>query len=219
MPRMIPIQVFEKSHLPVLAVDTAGTILYGNRATADLLASTGDLVQGRPCWKVTRFRAAEGGAFCCRDCPIRRRARRGSVPALEHVMLPAGPVAPRRFDLLNFLLPPSPGTGCLVLHFILPVSDDAARRRAVARPRDWPAADRLHLLSPRELEVLEGLAGGLDAADVAGQLAISLSTARNHIRSILRKLDLHRQVDAVLLFLGGTGAPAARLVPPGRTAS
>ena len=128
---------------------------------------------------------------------------------MAQVMLSAGRSAPRRFDLLNFLVPPGPGGGCLVLHFLLPGSAAMQGREAdgsssayAARGRQWGGAHRLHLLSARELEVLEGLAGGLDAVRVADRLEISLNTARNHIRSIFRKLDVHRQMDAVLLLLG-----------------
>ena len=218
MPRVIPIHVFEASEAPVLAVDGAGTILYANRATSDLFAPPGELVLGRPCWKVARLRAPDGHAFCCRDCPIRRQARSGRVLGTEHVTLTAGPAAPRGFDLLNFLVPPTLGAGCLVLHFLLPGHGDAALRPAI-RPQQWKTGGRLHLLSAREIQVLEGLAGGLDAAGVADRFAISLNTTRNHIRSILRKLDVHRQMDAVLLFLGRAGDSSDRLDSSARLAS
>lgn len=218
MSRVIPIRVFEASEVPILAVDTEGTLRYANRATAEFFASTGDLVLGRPCWKITRLRAADGRPFCCRECPIRREARLGRVPATEHVSLAAGDAPPRRFDLLNFLVPSAPGAGCLVLHFLLPGRDDAAQPPA-CRSRAWPACDRLHRLSPRELQVLEGLAGGLDAVGVADRFAISLHTARNHIRGILHKLKVHRQMDAVLLLLGRTPVLDDRLTSMARRAS
>jgi DNA-binding CsgD family transcriptional regulator len=193
-------KAFESSEVPILAVDVAGTVRYANRATADLFAPPGELVTGRPCWKITRLRSADGGRFCCRECPVQREASLGRVPAVQHVTLSTGHAAPHRFDLMNFLVPPAHGNGGLVLHLLVPSSDPAAGSCAAA-PRAVPKGGRLHLLTPRELEVLDALATGLDAVDVADRLAITLNTARNHIRNILAKLCVHRQVDAILLRL------------------
>lgn len=46
-------------------------------------------------------------------------------------------------------------------------------------------------LTAREAEVLVLLAQGADAAAVAGQLVVSLSTANTHIRHIYAKMDIH----------------------------
>jgi DNA-binding CsgD family transcriptional regulator len=129
---------------------------------------------------------------------------------MEHVMLTAGRAAPARFDLMNFLVPPAHGAGPLVLHLLVPGPDAAVPPAATARPLPLRAGGRLHLLTRRELEVLEGLAGGLDAAVVAERLAITLNTTRNHIRSILAKLRVHRQVEAILLLLDRRKSAAAQ---------
>lgn len=57
--------------------------------------------------------------------------------------------------------------------------------------------DRLEQLSPREQQVLRHLADGLRAADVAGELFVSITTVRSHIRSILRKLGVNSQQQAI----------------------
>ena len=46
-------------------------------------------------------------------------------------------------------------------------------------------------LTAREAEVLALLADGADAAAVASQLVVSLSTADTHIRHIYAKLGIH----------------------------
>lgn len=50
-------------------------------------------------------------------------------------------------------------------------------------------------LSPREQEVLTILARGRNASYIAKTLCISPDTAKSHIRSIYRKLDVHAQQD------------------------
>jgi DNA-binding NarL/FixJ family response regulator len=61
-------------------------------------------------------------------------------------------------------------------------------------PSSHPGPDDL---SPRELEVLRLLAIGVRIEQISEQLFISTSTVRNHIQSILEKLDAHSQLEAV----------------------
>ncbi len=58
---------------------------------------------------------------------------------------------------------------------------------------------RLSRLSNRESEVLERLARGRRAAAIAEEFVISLATVRTQIRSILTKLDVGSQLEAVAL--------------------
>jgi DNA-binding NarL/FixJ family response regulator len=52
-------------------------------------------------------------------------------------------------------------------------------------------------LSRRELEVLRGLATGATNAQIGQQLAISENTVRNHVHSLMRKLQVANRTDAV----------------------
>ena len=52
-------------------------------------------------------------------------------------------------------------------------------------------------LSRREAEVLALLRAGRSTADIAAELYISVHTAKNHIRRILRKLGAHSRLEAV----------------------
>ncbi|MGZ5400815.1 MAG: response regulator [Nocardioides sp.] len=54
-------------------------------------------------------------------------------------------------------------------------------------------------LSSREHEVLEMLAEGVDATGIARRLGITLNTCRGYIRSVLRKLEAHSQLEAVAI--------------------
>jgi PAS domain S-box-containing protein len=53
-------------------------------------------------------------------------------------------------------------------------------------------------LTPRQNEVLRGLARGLSTDELAEELGISRETVRNHIRGIFRALGVHSRLDAVL---------------------
>lgn len=75
----------------------------------------------------------------------------------------------------------------------------------LADDRVWTAredgtAARVLSVTPREREVIRGLVCYRRLARVAEVLGISIHTARNHLKSVLRKLNLHSQ-DELLQFL------------------
>lgn len=70
----------------------------------------------------------------------------------------------------------------------------SARRTGPTRRRA-PAAARS--LSRRQSEVLELLASGIPARQIAVRLGLAETTVRNHIRHLLRKLGCHSQLEAV----------------------
>ncbi len=59
-------------------------------------------------------------------------------------------------------------------------------------------AGLLEPLSPRELEVLRLLPGGLSATELADELLISVNTLRSHLKNIYAKLDVHSRHEAVV---------------------
>jgi PAS domain S-box-containing protein len=54
-------------------------------------------------------------------------------------------------------------------------------------------------LTPREHEVLERLADGQDAMEIARLLGLSVFSVRGHIKSLIRKLGVHSQLQAVVV--------------------
>jgi len=206
---IVPLDVFESSELPVLAVDAGGRIRYYNPATAELAGCDPGEWIGRPCWRFARLRACNGAQFCGRDCPVQRGARDGTSPGAHPVLFRRPARDPIRLNLLSFILPPQRKGRWAVLHMLEPAREPAS---AVLSGPDSPAIEpavpapvqvdhRLALLTRREKEILGALADGLDVAAIADRLCISDFTVRNHIQHILHKLRLHRQVDAILMLL------------------
>jgi two-component system nitrate/nitrite response regulator NarL len=77
------------------------------------------------------------------------------------------------------------------------VVDPAAGARMPPRPRS--EAQRLaHYLTPREREVLTRLVRGENTASLASDMKITRSTARSHVQSVLTKLGVHSQREAVI---------------------
>ncbi|MFN8540508.1 MAG: helix-turn-helix transcriptional regulator [Thermomicrobiales bacterium] len=51
-------------------------------------------------------------------------------------------------------------------------------------------------LTPRELEVLRLIAGGLSNREIAAKLFLSVRTAERHIANIYKKIGAHSKADA-----------------------
>ena len=62
-------------------------------------------------------------------------------------------------------------------------------------------------LTPRERQVLQLIGAGLSNKEIAHELSISVSTVKNHVHSVLDKLDLKRRSQAVAL-IGNSGLSA-----------
>jgi len=80
-------------------------------------------------------------------------------------------------------------------------------RTDVSRAREHD--DLLHLLSPRERDVLLSMMEGKRGRQIAQELLISTDTVRTHTRNIFAKLDVHSRLEAVRV------ARAAGLRPAG----
>jgi len=65
----------------------------------------------------------------------------------------------------------------------------------LAAPRE---AGREGELTPRQTEVLRLLGEGLSTEAIACRLGIAVETARNHIRAVLRGLNVHSRLEAVV---------------------
>jgi DNA-binding NarL/FixJ family response regulator len=84
------------------------------------------------------------------------------------------------------------------------VTPATARAELLRELRDSRTADKARLkplerLSPRESQVLRLLVDGKSADKIAGTLFVSLATVRTQIRSILTKLGVNSQLEAVAM--------------------
>jgi DNA-binding NarL/FixJ family response regulator len=86
---------------------------------------------------------------------------------------------------------------------LLPMDEVVELLTYAVRRREQERDDRqaLSRLTPRELEVLQLLADGLDSRAIAEKLHITVRTHRNHVASILSKLGVHSQLQALVFAL------------------
>ena len=82
-----------------------------------------------------------------------------------------------------------------------PMSAPIARKVVASFQDKPPSQDKHYNLSPRELEVLEGLAKGRLYKQMADELNISIDTIRTYIRRIYEKLHVQSRTEAVAKYL------------------
>lgn len=102
------------------------------------------------------------------------------------------------------------GETLLALDDVLELLRFAGRERA----RDHDGLQAIAQLTPRECEVLQALADGLDSRQIADRLHISIRTERNHMSNILAKLGVHSQLQALLFALRYDAVTVSRGAAP-----
>jgi DNA-binding NarL/FixJ family response regulator len=89
--------------------------------------------------------------------------------------------------------------GAIITPTLAPALLDIVRHTGSASRGEGPAApaEGTTPLTPRELEVLELVRGGLSNREIADQLCIEEKTVKNHITSIYSKLQLRSRYQAI----------------------
>jgi two-component system nitrate/nitrite response regulator NarL len=75
----------------------------------------------------------------------------------------------------------------------------AAAPPDAALPDPTTPASRLLSLSPREQDILRGIARGQGNKEIARSLGIAETTVKIHVQHILRKLDVSSRVHAAVM--------------------
>jgi two-component system, NarL family, response regulator LiaR len=94
------------------------------------------------------------------------------------------------------------------------VLQPAATARLLRELRRAPAADPLGQLTPRETDVLKGLARGLSNREIGKALSVSEETVKSHVSSVLAKLGLADRTQAAIFALQQRLVPLDQALEP-----
>jgi DNA-binding CsgD family transcriptional regulator len=202
------LELIADSKAAAYGMDRHDRIVYWNEGASKALGWKADEVLGRVCFDVLAGRDLFGNRYCMKDCAIVRAAANGDTvePFVMDVQRKGSGNA--KIVVRTTALPaPGPAFVCL-MHFIdtgegkdLDRLVEAVRGtiRNDARPLPPDPPMSVSPLTPREREIVGLLSNGYAALNIAARLNLSHATVRNHIQNILRKLDVHSQVEAVAL--------------------
>jgi DNA-binding CsgD family transcriptional regulator len=189
----------------MVTTDAEGRIVRWGPDAQSLLGYKAAQVMGRVFLEVVQARDVFGNRVCPRACGLLAMVRLGeSVRTFEMEVETASGGRTRVFASVT-LESSARNRERLAYQLRADLRRQDDRRRTADRRSIRAAAASKALggeswgLSPRELEVLRRLAAGADTRDVAVQLGISHTTARNHAQSLLRKLGVHSRIEAISL--------------------
>ncbi|HEY8368413.1 MAG TPA: LuxR C-terminal-related transcriptional regulator [Thermodesulfobacteriota bacterium] len=200
-----------------LAVDREQRIVFANEAAERLLGrSAGELV-GRPCYEVMCGRDDAGRLVCQPNCPDMAAARGAGLAPTHEISVRTKAGDETWLSVSSIMVPPKRRARFVLVHLFRDITAQKEIERGVRRllaslsrlplargPRPAarpPVAPGAGELTRRERQVLALMAAGTTTKEIAAELRISQATTRNHVRSILAKLGVHRQVEAVALAL------------------
>jgi DNA-binding CsgD family transcriptional regulator len=193
-----------RSDEAVFATDAADRIILWNKQCESLLGVPARRAVGRPCYDVLCGRDANGNVYCHRNCAVAYQAREKKDDPVRPFPLTVktGDGTPRRISSSMFSIPSYHKALATLVHVLRPDTATVAAAPASAPEPLVPMEDDRGNIVPltlREREVLGELAHGASTPSVAKKLGIAGVTVRNHIQSILQKLDVHSKLEAVVL--------------------
>ena len=182
---------------PAFRIDRDGVILAWNDGAAELFGTTADRVVGRSCHEVVAGRDMFGNRFCDGSCSVRNMARRGEP--VHHFLMDVRQAsgATVRTGCCTLVERDRDSLGIVHIFQAFKGAESAPAKGSGAPPRSADA--EASFLTPRETEVLTLLDRGEPTREMAARMAISVTTVRNHIQGILRKLGAHSRLEAVSL--------------------
>ena len=205
------VELFEGAGDGVAVIDPGYRIIYWNAAAEEIVGYSRDEAVGHTCFDVFQGMGERGTIVCGPECSIMSCAFRGE--RIHSFNLLSSHRDGRRLwlNMSTMFLREFDGHADVVVHMFRDIDrlgradallgEFLIRGLEVAAPVPLPhriQAEQREKLTKREREVLQLIAQGLSAKDIARRLTVSEATARNHIQSILNKLGVHSRLEAAL---------------------
>lgn len=214
VPAEDPLELISESKLPAYGMDRNDRIVYWNSGAEKILGWKPDEVLGKACFDVLAGRDVFGNVYCSHDCGVVKTAAEGEDPRPFLLDVRKKGTGTVKIVVRTMALPETgPRFSCL-MHFIEAEGESAEPILAALREsvKEAPADGvrtapvvapeppiSVSPLTAREREIVLLLSNGYAALNIAAKLNLSHATVRNHIQNVLRKLDVHSQVEAVAL--------------------
>ena len=178
------------------AVDRNGVIVLWNQAAEQTLGYSSSTAVGQYCWKLLCGEDVYGNQYCCERCPLREMAFRHEAVNTYKATFKTAQSGRIKFSIGCMVVFDDAGTK-LLLHICHPEKETEEYDKSRVAVSSL-VSTHLDNLTKRENEVLVFLADGQSTRDIASSMGISNSTVRNHIQHLMRKLNAHNRLEAVM---------------------
>jgi PAS domain S-box-containing protein len=193
----------------VFAIDSSDRVILWNKKCEELLGRPARAVLGKRCFDVIAGRDENGNVYCYRNCPVAHQARDMPNDPVKRFQLSmqTGNGDRKDVEVSLFAIPSYHPALSTVVHVLRATgAKESALERGLAEHAEvreplWPISTNSGetvSLTAREKEILRCLSEGLSTSAIAKKLFIAPVTVRNHIQSILHKLDVHSKLAAVV---------------------
>ncbi|MDQ1363920.1 MAG: hypothetical protein QG652_1782 [Pseudomonadota bacterium] len=198
-------QIFDDSGDAVFGIDQMKRITYMNAAFLQILGKPAEEMQGRSCHDVLCADDLASRRFCHSQCPVAREAMQNLPMQNFDLVLTRHDRERCWVNVGVYTLPESmTGPGQARIYFAMrTISGQRLIRQMANELHKSPATERptLHLLTPREMEILTLTARGQDTTCICNDLSIAPQTVRNHFKNIFSKLKVNSRSQAIALAL------------------
>ena len=224
-----PLELIVKSGEAVFAIDSRNRIILWTESCEQMLGFDAPAVLGRYCYDVLGGRDVHGNIHCYENCPIMFQTRSTDEPVRRtNLIVRTAENEPRAIAVSTMTVPQESPTGSLIVHVLTAepkvvdaptfdfinqnsrklhakLGESGARRGKkstisnASNRRFEPASSLTSQLTRREQEILLHVAQGLSTRQISDFLCIAPTTVRNHVQSILEKLNVHTKFAAVRL--------------------
>jgi len=205
--------IFDNTADGVFAIDEEQQIIYWNQSAQRILGYTSDEIVGQSCYKVLCGCDDKGHAVCHEHCSVRAAATAGKTVTNYDLATRTKSGELRWINVSILTVYADDDSRPAVVHLFRDATQTKQNEQFIHQMFDtvdlWqktapPAVSSkpsshtpVDNLTDRERQVLSLLARGASTAGMAQTLSISSTTVRNHIQSILHKLNVHSRLEAV----------------------
>jgi len=195
------------------AVDANQRIIYWDPGCEEIFGRSSNWILGRPCSDVMCGKnPVTDEPFCKQGCSVAKMASGEASTAPNSFSIKSKDKDGKEIVLsVNIVLVPSPcKKGWIVMHLlnrimgrdvISSIDYSLSGNQSVSPPKSIAASigqdELVSRLTKREKEVLQLLSEGISLASIGKRLSISLTTVRNHMQHIQKRLGVHSQTEAV----------------------
>ena len=185
-----------------------------SRNAEQLLGLSQDQVLSKNCADILAGRDGAGCAVCSSDCHVLELARRQETIAAYDLHAVTGSGERKWINVSVIVAHVKSGPSPLTVHLMRDIEErknvenltreimvrvgELTGRQADDVLRRGPARRPPVDLTPREHAILRFLSLGQNTKDISTDLHISTATVRNHVQRILKKLQCHTRLAAVM---------------------